>query len=34
VAHTDRTTCDDEGLELLYPEIGTHHAVVCRMKGA
>ncbi len=34
VARTDRMTCDDEGLELLYPEIGTHHAVVCRMKGA
>jgi len=34
VARMDRSTCNDEGLELLYPEIGTHHAVVCRMKGA
>jgi hypothetical protein len=32
VARTERTTCDDEGLQLLYPEIETHHAVVNRMK--
>ena len=32
VARTERTTCDDEGLELLYPEIETGHAVVNRMK--
>jgi hypothetical protein len=28
-----RTRCDSEGLELLYPDIDTHHAVVNRMKG-
>ncbi len=33
VTRTDRTTCNDEGRELLYPEIDTHHAVVNRMKG-
>ena len=32
VARLDRTKCDDEGLELLYPDIGTHHAVVNRLK--
>lgn len=32
VARGDRTTCDDEGLELLYPDIETHHAVIDRMK--
>jgi hypothetical protein len=32
VARAERTTCDDEGLQLLYPEIETHHAVVNRMK--
>ena len=32
VARTERTTCDDEGLQLLYPEIETGHAVVNRMK--
>jgi hypothetical protein len=25
-----RTTCNDVGLELLYPDIETHHAVVSR----
>jgi len=28
------TTCDDSGLELLYPEIETHHAVINRLKAA
>jgi hypothetical protein len=28
----ERTTCNDEGLALLYPDIDTHHAVVNRMK--
>jgi hypothetical protein len=32
VAPTERTTCDDEGLQLLYPDIETGHAVVNRMK--
>jgi hypothetical protein len=32
VARAERTTCDDEGLQLLYPEIETYHAVVNRMK--
>src|SRR5690242_15836699 len=30
-SRTDRTTCSDEGRELLYPKIQTHHAVVNRM---
>ena len=30
----ERTTCSDDGQELLYPDIETHHAVVNRMKGA
>ena len=34
VARLDRTKCDDEGLELLYPEIETHHAVINRLKAA
>jgi hypothetical protein len=34
VARTERTTCSDVGLALLYPEIETHHAVINRMKGA
>jgi hypothetical protein len=34
VARAERTTCNDDGLGLLYPEIETHHAVVNRMKGA
>ncbi|MFL5342449.1 MAG: hypothetical protein ACJ8F7_20075 [Gemmataceae bacterium] len=29
-----RTKCTDEGQQLLYPEIETRHAVVCRLKGA
>jgi hypothetical protein len=32
VTRTERTTCDDEGQELLYPDIDTHHAVVSRLK--
>ena len=32
VGRTERTKCNDDGLELLYPEIDTHHAVVNRMK--
>jgi hypothetical protein len=32
VARCERTTCDDAGQALLYPEIETHHAVVNRMK--
>ena len=27
-----RTRCDDEGLELLYPDIATGHAVINRMR--
>ncbi|HZR55215.1 MAG TPA: hypothetical protein VFB06_37725 [Streptosporangiaceae bacterium] len=34
VARGQRTTCDDSGLELLYPDIDTHHAVVNRFKAA
>lgn len=34
VARGARTKCNDDGLELLYPEIDTHHAVVNRMKEA
>src|SRR5947209_6119354 len=34
VARDERTTCNDNGLALLYPEIETHHAVVNRMKEA
>jgi hypothetical protein len=33
VTRTERTTCSDEGQELLYPDIDTGHAVVNRMKG-
>lgn len=32
VGQSARTTCDDTGLALLYPDIETHHAVVNRMK--
>jgi hypothetical protein len=34
VGRTERAKCNDDGLELLYSEIETHHAVVNRMKGA
>jgi hypothetical protein len=33
VARSERTTCSDDGQELLYPEIESHHAVVNRMRG-
>lgn len=32
VARAERTKCNDDGLQLLYPDIETHHAVVNRMK--
>ena len=32
VGRAPRTTCHDEGLDLLYPDIETHHADVNRMK--
>ena len=32
VSREPRTKCSDEGTELLFPEIETHHAVVNRMK--
>jgi hypothetical protein len=32
VTREARTRCDDEGQELLYPEIETHHAVIARMR--
>jgi hypothetical protein len=34
VARAERSKCNDEGLELLYPDIETHHAVIARFKGA
>jgi hypothetical protein len=34
VTRTERTKCNDEGVDLLYPDLETHHAVVNRMKGA
>src|SRR5262245_54218335 len=34
VSWTERRTCGDEGLELLYPDITTAHAVVNRIKAA
>jgi hypothetical protein len=34
VARGERTKCNDDGLELLYPDIDTHHAVVNRMKSS
>jgi hypothetical protein len=33
VARCERTTCGDDGQELLFPKIETHHAVVNRMRG-
>jgi hypothetical protein len=27
------TKCNDDGLELLYPDIETHHAVIERFKA-
>lgn len=32
VSPAPRTTCDDSGTVLLYPEIDTHHAVINRYK--
>jgi hypothetical protein len=32
VARGERTTCNDDGLELLYADIETQHAVINRMK--
>jgi hypothetical protein len=34
VGRAERTKCNDDGLQLLYPDIRTHHAVVNRMKEA
>jgi hypothetical protein len=34
VSPSPRTTCDESGVVLLYPEIETHHAIINRMKGA
>jgi hypothetical protein len=33
VARGERTKCNDDGLQLLYPDIETHHAVINRIKG-
>jgi hypothetical protein len=33
VSRDTRTTCDDRGIALLYPDIRTHHAVVNRLKA-
>jgi hypothetical protein len=33
VARSDRTKCNDDDQELLYPHIQTQHVVVNRMKG-
>ena len=32
VGCAERATCDDEGQDLVYPDIDTHHAVINRMK--
>jgi hypothetical protein len=34
VSRGERTTCSGDGLELLYADIETDHAVVCRMREA
>ena len=34
VARAEQTKCNDDGLELLYPDIETHHAVIERLKAA
>jgi hypothetical protein len=34
VSRGERTKCDDSEVELLYPDIDTHHAVINRMKDA
>jgi hypothetical protein len=33
VSTAPRTTCDDSGIVLLYPNIETHHAVINRIKA-
>ena len=33
VARAERTTCSNDGLALLYPDIESHHAVVNRFKA-
>jgi hypothetical protein len=33
VARAERTTCNNDGLALLYPDIESHHAVVNRFKA-
>jgi hypothetical protein len=33
VSRQPRTSCDHSEVELLYPEIETHHAVISRMKA-
>jgi hypothetical protein len=34
VVRTEQTKCNDHGLELLYPDIETHQAVIARCKEA
>jgi hypothetical protein len=34
VSPSPRTTCDDSGTVILYPDIDTHHSVINRMKAA
>jgi hypothetical protein len=34
LGRTERVKCNDDGLELLYPDIDTHHAVIERFKAA
>lgn len=34
VSREPRTQCDDTGVDLLYPDVPTHHAVVNRFKAA
>jgi hypothetical protein len=34
VARAERTTCNDDGQDLLYPDIATDHAVVNRLESA
>jgi hypothetical protein len=33
-ARTERTRCNDDGLELLYPDIEMHHAIIALFKAA
>src|SRR5262249_39864589 len=32
VSRQPRTACNDDGIELLYPDVDTHHALINRMK--